>query len=38
VLDPHGEEARSAVSYHEAPRGLILRDAPFGAPQDEEKG
>jgi hypothetical protein len=24
---PHGEEARSAVSNHEAPMPLILRDA-----------
>src|SRR2546430_17192392 len=35
-LNPHGEEARSAVSNHEAPLvPFILRDARRRAPQDE---
>ena len=35
---PHGEEARSAVSNHEATeRAFILRDAATAAPQDEGK-
>jgi hypothetical protein len=36
LLDPHGEEARSAVSNHVArPVPFILRDARRRPPQDE---
>jgi hypothetical protein len=36
ISDPHGEEARSAVSNHEASfSAFILRDAANAAPQDE---
>ena len=36
ALNPHGEEARSAVSNHEASmRAFILQDAASRAPQDE---